>query len=253
MKRILYILAIVLSILACTDDIDKSNRYVFTGETVADFMLNRSEKYSHMITLLKRAGLFGLLQTYGQYTLFLPDNDAVENFVAEQDSIYHATKDSDTPVWTGVISPFVEELSDSMANVIARTHLVEGNYRTAQFVTGTLPRWNFNDRYLSINYKVTDEECYIMLNNHSAIINGDNEVENGIIHIIDKAVPNATNSVPDLICEFAFFSLFSEALKATGFSDSLQRIIDNSYVQEKNVPYIPSEYAHIYQYPEKKF
>ena len=149
MKRILYILAIVLSILACTDDIDKSNRYVFTGETVADFMLNRSEKYSHMITLLKRAGLFGLLQTYGQYTLFLPDNDAVENFVAEQDSIYHATKDSDTPVWTGVISPFVEELSDSMANVIARTHLVEGNYRTAQFVTGTLPRWNFNDRYRS--------------------------------------------------------------------------------------------------------
>ena len=50
MKRILYILAIALSILACTDEIDKSNRYTFTGETIADFLLNRSEKYSHMIT-----------------------------------------------------------------------------------------------------------------------------------------------------------------------------------------------------------
>ncbi len=31
MERILYILAIALSILACTDDIDKSNRFTFTG------------------------------------------------------------------------------------------------------------------------------------------------------------------------------------------------------------------------------
>ena len=35
MKRILYILALALSIVACTEEIDKSNRYTFTGETVA--------------------------------------------------------------------------------------------------------------------------------------------------------------------------------------------------------------------------
>ena len=125
MKRILYILAIALSIVACTDDIDKSNRYTFTGETVADYMLNRSDKYSHFINLLERAGLLSLLNTYGQYTLFLPDNEAVEKYVQEQDSIYHATKDSDNPVWTGVTSPLVEELSDSMATEIAKTHLIE--------------------------------------------------------------------------------------------------------------------------------
>jgi hypothetical protein len=45
MKRILYILAITLSIVACTDDIDKSNRDTFTGETVADFLLNRRNFY----------------------------------------------------------------------------------------------------------------------------------------------------------------------------------------------------------------
>ncbi|MBE6269275.1 MAG: hypothetical protein E7092_09895, partial [Bacteroidales bacterium] len=123
MKRILYTLTLTLSILACTDEIDKSNRFTFTGETMADFLLNRSEKYSHFITLLKRADLFSLLNTYGQYTLFLPDNDAVEKYIQEQDSIYHATKDTAIPIWTGVTSPLVEELSDSMANVIARTHL----------------------------------------------------------------------------------------------------------------------------------
>ncbi|MBR5150647.1 MAG: fasciclin domain-containing protein, partial [Bacteroidaceae bacterium] len=118
MKRILYILAVLLSIVACSDDIDKSNRYTFTGETVADYLLNRSDRYSHFINLLKRAELFSLLQTYGQYTLFLPDNDAVEKYLHEQDSIYWATKESENPIYIGITSPLVEELSDSMANVI---------------------------------------------------------------------------------------------------------------------------------------
>ncbi|MBQ5730386.1 MAG: fasciclin domain-containing protein, partial [Bacteroidaceae bacterium] len=141
MRRILYILALALSIVACTEEIDKSNRYTFTGETVADYMLNRSDRYSHFINLLKRSKLLGLLNTYGRYTLFLPDNEAVEKYVQEQDSIYHATKESDDPVWTGVTSPLIEDLSDSMINVIARTHLVEGNYQTAAFDDGALPRW----------------------------------------------------------------------------------------------------------------
>ena len=105
MKRILYILAIALSILACTDEIDKSNRFTFTGETMADFLLNRSEKYSHMIKLFEKAEMFGFLSTYGQYTLFLPDNAAMETYLREQDSIYWATKDSPIFVNTGITSP----------------------------------------------------------------------------------------------------------------------------------------------------
>ena len=230
MKRILYILAIALSILACREEIDKSNRFTFTGETVADFMLNRSEKCSHMITLMKRAGLFGLLQTYGQYTLFLPDNAAVENFVAEQDSIYHATKDSDNPVWTGVISPYVEELSDSMANVIARMHLIENrNYHTADMGEGALGKWNFNDRALVVSYKVVDERFYIMLNNNSAIIDADNQVENGIVHIIDRPIDPKYRTISNQIAAHPYFNIFSQAIAATGFSEKVSVSIDLNY------------------------
>ena len=91
MKRILYILAIILSILACTDEIDKSNRFTFTGETMMDYLLNRSDRYSHFIEVLRKAEMLSLLQTYGQYTLFLPDNDAIEIYLAEQDGIVNKT------------------------------------------------------------------------------------------------------------------------------------------------------------------
>ena len=229
MKRILYILAIALSLLACREEIDKSNRYTFTGETVADFMLNRSEKYSHMITLMKRAKLLSLLNTYGQYTLFLPDNAAVEKFVAEQDSIYWVSKDTEKPVWTGVTSPFIEELSDSMANVIARNHVVEAMYRTAEMSEGALGIRNFNMRLLGINYIVKGERFYIMLNNGSAIIDGDNQVENGIIHLVDKVVDPSSKNIPELISSTQFFKIFTAALTLTGFADSLRKDIDENY------------------------
>ena len=229
MKRILYILAIALSILACTDDIDKSNRFTFTGETMADFLLNRSEKYSHFITLLKRAELFSLLQTYGQYTLFLPDNDAVEKYLHEQDSLYWATKDSENPIYIGITSPLIEELSDSMANVIARNHLVEGNHLTASFDDGALPHWNFYDRYLGISYEPTEESFYIKVNSTAAIIDSDNEVENGVIHIVNNVVDVTSNPLPSHIAKYKFFSLFTDALNETAFADSLLMFVDLEY------------------------
>ena len=227
-KYLLYAI-LLLSLLACREEIDKSNRYTFIGETVADFMLNRNEKYSHFIALLKRAELFTLLQTYGQYTLFLPDNEAVEKFVAEQDSIYWTTKETQKPVWTGITSPFVEELSDSMAIVIARNHIVETMCRTAEMGEGALGTRNFNRRLLGVNYIVKDERFYIMLNNSAAIIDGDNQVENGIIHIVDKIVDPSSKNVPELIRATQFFKIFTSALNLTGFADSLRKDIDESY------------------------
>ena len=233
MKRIIYILAITLSIVACSDDIDKSNRFTFTGETVSDYVLNRSDRYSHFINLLERAKLLSLLNTYGQYTLFLPDNEAVEKYVQEQDSIYWATKDSDDPVWTGVTSPFFEELSDSMANVIARNHVIEASTRMAEMGEGALPERNFNNRLLGVNFVVKDEQYYIMLNNSAAIIYGDNNVENGVVHLIDKVISPSQKNVPELIGSYNYFKLFTEALNVTGFCDSLKLDNDDSYNYEE--------------------
>ena len=238
MKRILYILALVLSMVACTEEIDKSNRYTFTGETVADYLLNRSDSYSHFINLLKKAELFSLLNTYGQFTLFLPDNEAVEKYVQEQDSIYWATKETDKPIYTGITSPLVEELSDSMANVIARMHLIEENYHTAEFGEGAIAKWNFYDRALVVSYKTIDERFYIMINNDAAIIDGDNQVENGIIHHINRPIDVKPSYLAAHIEKYSFFRLFNQAIAETNFGDNISEDIDYSYAVDKdNIDY----------------
>ena len=232
-KRVILIFLYTISFalfIACTEEIDESNRYTFTGETVADFMLKRSDKYSHMITLLKRANLFGLLATYGQYTLFLPDNEGVEKYIQEQDSIYQTSKDTHKAKWTGITSPNFEDISDSMANVIARNHLVEGYYNTVTFEDGALPCWNFYNRYLGISYESNPKGYFIKINNSAAIIDRDNSVENGVIHIVDKIVEETNNTLPEQIGEYKFFTLFNAALEATCFCDSLQLFIDENFI-----------------------
>ena len=229
MKKLILASIFILSLLACTEDIDKGNRYTFTEETVADYLLNRSEKYSHMITMLKRAGIFTMLNTYGQYTLFLPDNATIENYLWEQDSIYWATKETFNPVWTGITSPLIEDLSDSMATVIASNHVVEAMYRTTEMGEGALGTRNFNKRLLGINYIVKGERFYIMLNNNAAIIGGDNQVENGIIHLVDKVIDPSLKNIPELIQTTGFFKIFTSAMNLTGFADSLRKHLDESY------------------------
>ena len=238
MRRILYILALALSIVACTEEIDKSNRYTFTGETVADFVMNRSDKYSHFITLLKRAELFSLLQTYGQYTMFLPNNEAIEKYIQEQDRIYQEYKDTETPIWTGITSPLFEDLSDSMANVIARTHLIEGNHLTATFGDGALPHWNFYDRFLGISYESDNNGLQIKINATTKIVGKDYEVENGVVHLVDNVIEVTNNTLPKHIASYTFFTLFSEALGATGFGDSLQKYTDLNFkpLDKENTP-----------------
>ncbi len=251
-RQSIYMLLSLLLLVSCTDEIDKSNRYTFTGETIADFMNNRSEKYSHMLDIFEKAGLDGILSTYGRYTLFLADNNAVERFVREQDSIYHATKETPFFVETGIHSPEFSDLSDSMANVIARAHIIDYYCPMAEMAEGALPVLNFNDKYLGVNYKVFDERFFVMINNHSAIIAGDNVVENGIIHVVDRLIDPLQKRVPELIASCSFFQIFNSALVATGLADSLLLDIDKNYLAPADViPDMPV--GGVFAYPKTKF
>ena len=46
---------VALCTVGCTEDIDESNRYTFTGETIIDYMENRSEIYSSYLYILDHA------------------------------------------------------------------------------------------------------------------------------------------------------------------------------------------------------
>lgn len=245
--RFIYTLITLLAfgngLVSCSEEIDTSNRYTFTGETLADFLLNREERFGSMIKIFEQAKMMGLLSTYGQYTLMLPEDSAVETYLRKQFEIYDSTlnnPDVET-VWTGITSPELDELSDSMATIIAKTHLIPYNYEMADMQEGVLDTRNYNNRYLSISYTVVNEMSRTLINNQSGIIDGDNLVENGVIHIVDAVVAPSTNTIAKHISDQPFFSIFAAAIQKTGFDEILSDyellLNDKKYdLAHKNAP-----------------
>ena len=70
---------------SCKEDIDESNLYTFTGETIEDYLANRPEQFSDFNYLLTRIGYDKILSAYGTYTCFAPTNEAVAEYL---DSLY---------------------------------------------------------------------------------------------------------------------------------------------------------------------
>ena len=59
--------AILSPFASCKEDIDESNLYTFTGETIEDYLVNRSDRFSSFNYILSRIGYDKILSAYGTY------------------------------------------------------------------------------------------------------------------------------------------------------------------------------------------
>lgn len=231
-KGIVCFLAAVMTLVGCEEYIAEEARYTFTGHTVASFLEENEETYSSFIEILRRSGRLSLMKAYGQYTVFAPTNDAIARHLIEQDSIYWTTLKEGNPVWTGITSPELAELSDSMCTVIAQTHIIPSAYRSTEMEGDIIPTMNMNNRYLSLSYGVDENDHYVLyVNGNGKIIAKDEEVENGVVHTIASVLNPSTNTLPTQIEQHDYFRIMSEAIKLTGYEDKLQRYKDYDYDQ----------------------
>ena len=171
-------------ICSCTEEIDTTNRYTFKGETVGSFLESNPEQYSDIAYILQRGGKLSLLKAYGVYTLFAPTNDAVERYLVEQDSIWRESlkPGSKMEIWTGITSPVLEELSDSMCEVISKTHILTIQCMTMDMQGDVIPSTNLNSRFLTLAFGVDEELRSTISVNGARIVLGDQEMENGVVH-----------------------------------------------------------------------
>lgn len=224
-------IALCLMTVACKEEIDTRNRYTFTQETVGSYLLAHDDIYHDFNYILTRSGKLSLLKAYGTYTCFAPTNEAVQRFLVEQDSIYKTSLMPGAPkvMWTGITSPVLEELSDSMCGVIARSHILPATLLSTEMEGDVVPSMNLNDRFLTMTFGVDESQHSVLYINGARIVTPDCEVENGVVHTVSAVLNPSTNTVPTQISEMPFLTLFSEALSMTGLEDAMQLYKDESY------------------------
>ena len=228
----------MMGLASCSEDIDESNLYTFTGETIEDYLANRPDQFSSFNYILQRAGLDKLMSGYGTYTCFAPTNEAVTEYI---DSLYNDEENKELP-HNGMTANSLEGLTDSLCNDIAKFHLAATEVMAINMESGmTINTMLGRD----INTNIDSITGSTIINAYSHITSMDNELENGVLHEIDHVIRRSNLLVsgemekhPDL------FSFFSQALKLTGLADSLtkqERILTppansyNFYTPEKAI------------------
>ena len=208
MKKYLYGIFALLGVAwlgSCSDEPDAENFYTFKGEMMSEYLTSRPQ-FSHYAQIVERAGLMKLLSAYGTYTCFAPTNEAVETYLSEK----------------GFAS--LDDLTNEDCDTIARTHLVNNVFSTANMGDGVLADANMNRRYIEISHGLdADSNMVVYLNEDSHILFEwqDDSVDNGIVQPVNRVLESSNRMIVDLMKLNPGISLFMEALKATGVDDSL--------------------------------
>ena len=199
---------------ACSDEDIPDNFYSSTKLTAGAFIEADADQFSEFQRILTRGNYIGMLKTYGTYTLFAPTNDAVHAWLQAN----------------GYAS--VEDLPQTQCDTIARNHIVRTKALfTTDFSSSSAPM-NMNDTYieLSVDSDATNNNALIVyVNKHSKIIERDDSVTNGVVHVVDHLLSATNQFLPGLMEEDPSLTIFSQALKLTGMADSLNRYLDLSY------------------------
>lgn len=228
---------------SCQQEIAEESRFTFTGKLIADYLKEDTARFSNFCQILdqakigKRAGsMLTTLSTYGSYTCFAPTNEAIENYIKEKydeymESVEANRLDPSVKITnTGITSPYLDELSDSMATVIAKNHIIELGITTIDVGNGAFPKKTMNRRSVMLGW-TNDSLGYAVATADGVEIAEQNiETENGYIHVLKGALAPSDQPTSRLLASQPAFTVFSDALTATGFDEHLTKFeIDPTY------------------------
>lgn len=193
--------------------------YINSGETVADWLLNREEDFSDFIYCLNQADVWGEMRTYGEHTCFAPTNAAFKIYLKE---------------FFGRDDATVQDLTKEQCDTIARTHLCNATFFCKDLEEGTFPYPNLLERYMDYSFGEGQNEdgstkLIYLINKSSEIIVRDDTVQNGVCHVINRLISQNNSCLSNAIEADSTIVLFYMALRETGFYDKLLAYKDPNY------------------------
>ncbi|MFT3752038.1 MAG: fasciclin domain-containing protein [Paludibacter sp.] len=218
----LMIVAVFLFPACNSDDVAEENLYTFTDNMLGQYLKDNPADYSEFVKLLDTTKVLGMLDSYGAYTCFAPDNEAMKTYYASMGR----SQLSDFPL-------------DSL-RLIAYDHIINGTVvNLASFVSdGPLPVLSMSQRSILTGFtsvgggyiqtSSTNAQGKITIDT-SLVLTKDILVHNGVIHKISKVIKPVRVGIAGVIAQDSVFSIFYQALAATGLVDSLYRVEDETY------------------------
>lgn len=188
---------IILLMTACYKQDIKEN--VIEEYNITGYLEQFPERFSLITDILYKTETAGFLGAYGTYTFFAPENGGVSDWIRQKGK-------ND-----------VNDFSKEELMEFVRYHLIRDTVGTARFTDGRIRTPTLFGEFLytdvvSGQYRINKE----VLVTQSNIM-----CRNGVIHAIEDPLVPPPLSLAELIEQHPDYTIFAEALKATGFYDTL--------------------------------
>ena len=161
--------------------------------------------YSKFLEILERSETSAFLGAYGAYTIFAPTNEAVDAYLQKK----------------GVSS--VQELDVNELKNLVKFHLIDDTLKTGSFTDGKLPKPTMYGQYIITGAENIGGASKISVNRQAHLLEGNISVGNGYIHSINAVLEPANQSLAEMLESDPEYSIFTEAAKATGFYEILNK------------------------------
>ena len=242
-RKIFGFLLSTMFVASCSETIDESARYVFKDDTIISYMERHPDDYSSFLDILKsvkvseisESSLYQLLSARGNYTVFAPNNQAIENYLQLLTDKGFLSE----PSWDGFPS---EAKKDSIRKVVAYNSIIDGKdevfYYTGDFPpesNGEMPLSNMNDRKITVRYVINEpDSLYINYDCPMSIKNRDIPAINGIVHQMEKVIAPEDITMSNLLTDIIDngkegFYVMSRLVLACGLKDTLSATEDKVY------------------------
>ena len=210
MKRIFYILCVAAMILfplftGCETELgevfrDPKNELVYSYLKIEE----NKDDFSILVEAMDKSGLAGMLNSYGTYTFFAPDNAGFQNYF-ELKSI------------SGL-----DDLDTSQVRDIIVYHVLNKTRLAVDFAPGFSSDTTGNGDYIAFDRSRGEGEIYI--NAKSRITKIDQQVSNGVVHHIDNVLDPPNFNLWEYLMGLDDHSIIINAFKQGGKKKLLETI-----------------------------
>ena len=165
-------------------------------------------QFSNVVKLVEKANFNSFLNAYGTYTFFLPTNAAVDEYLKN-------------------INKSIAQLTETEAADFLKLHLLSDIVLTSSFTDGKLPSITMLGQYLVTGVANQDGVSGYIVNRQASITTPNIVLGNGVVHIINHVLQPATKTVAETLEADANYSIFTQALKETGYYDKLKVLLND--------------------------
>lgn len=167
------------------------------------YLQKHPDQFSELTKILDRTGYDGFLNAYGSYTFFAPTNDAIKAYLTE------------------INKPSADQIDTADLKKLIKFHVIQDTITTNAFKDGKLPLVTMYGQYLVTGVTNKEGSSSFIINRQAVVTESNITLGNGIIHVIDHVLKPATLTLSQLIEKNPNYSIFLQALKETGYYDTL--------------------------------